>query len=139
VSKPVTIFRTPRRFTVLLGLMAGAVAVGFVLTFRQQGLSLVAVGLAAFAALSVIGFLDAILTWVELGSDSLTFVTQFRRRRIARADIDSVTWASGCGVSIKLVTGGWVTLPETGNSQSRTNSIRAWLKRTAPPSDGPET
>jgi len=138
MSKPVKIFRTPRWVTVLLGVITGAAAVGFVLAFRQQGLSLVAVGLAVFAALAGIGLLEAILTCVELGGDSLTFVTQFRRRRIPRADIDSVTWESGCGVSIKLVTGAWVTLPDTGNSQARTNSIRAWLKRTVPPSDDPE-
>jgi hypothetical protein len=69
---------------------------------------------------------------IRLDDDGLYFVSNFRGKRIARTDIDSVTWAQGAGVSIKLVDGKWVHLPEVGNgSQALTNVIRAWLKRTA--------
>ena len=69
---------------------------------------------------------------LRLDDDGLYFVSNFRGKRIARTDIDSVTWAKGSGVSIKLVDGKWIPLPEVGNgSQALANTIRAWLKRTA--------
>jgi hypothetical protein len=44
-----------------------------------------------------------------------------------------VVWERGSGVSVRLVDGDWLKLPETGHdSQVRANAIRAWLKRPAP-------
>ncbi len=86
---------------------------------------------AAFFALTILAVLELAQRRIELSEDRLSFVVNFRRRSIPRADIDSVTWAKGAGVSLKLTDGTWVHLPEVGpGNQGLTNSIRAWLKRT---------
>jgi hypothetical protein len=77
---------------------------------------------------------DVFLTRIVLNPNSLRIVnvTRFSSRTIPRADIDSVTWAAGCGASVVLRGGGrGVPLPSVGyNAQGLTNVIRAWLKRT---------
>jgi hypothetical protein len=89
---------------------------------------------AGFSAFAILAVIELTQRRIELGEDRLTFFANFRRRSIPRADIDSVTWAKGGGVSLKLVDGTWVHLPEVGSgSQGLTNSIRAWLRRTANP------
>jgi len=76
---------------------------------------------------------DVFLTRIVLGPDSLRLVsaTEFKSRTIPRAEIDTVTWEKGCGVSLILRDGTGVRLPGVGrNAQGLTNTIRAWLKRT---------
>jgi hypothetical protein len=82
---------------------------------------------------AVLGVADVASRRLCLTSTGIDYVANFRSRSIPRSEIHSVTWAKGCGVSLKLINGGWVHLPDVGhNSQSLTNSIRAWLNRTAP-------
>jgi len=85
----------------------------------------------AFALAAVVGALEMAWRRIELTEDGLLFVINFRQRFVPRADIDSVTWEKGAGVSLKLVNGQWLRLPDVGHgSQSLANSIRAWLRRT---------
>lgn len=81
-------------------------------------------------AVMVLGFLDLLTTRIVLKAEGMEVVSHFRRRFIPRADINSVTWERGSGVSLALTSGKWMRLPEIGrNSQAQVNSIRAWLKR----------
>lgn len=75
---------------------------------------------------------DIFLTRIVLGNDTLRIVSvPFRSKTIPRAEIESVTWAAGCGASIVLRGGKGVSLPSVGrNAQGLTNTIRAWLNRT---------
>lgn len=129
MSEPAKIFRVPRWLLVFLCLIFLATASGGLLLYRTDGLSFASAGLVVFAIFALIGVADSLVTRVELGDDALTLVERFRRRRVLRRDIERVTWEAGVGVSIQLRSGDWVRLPDTGNSQSRANSIRAWLKR----------
>jgi beta-lactamase superfamily II metal-dependent hydrolase len=100
-------------------------------TYLEEGASTgfwLAVGFALFA---LVGLGDALTTRVALHSDALSITSNFRRRTIPRAEIEHVTWEAGAGVSMQLQGGQWLRLPDVGNSQATTNSIRAWLKRTA--------
>jgi hypothetical protein len=87
-----------------------------------------------FAIAGAFWLADAITRRIVLGSDRIRIVSisNFQSRTIARVEVESVTWEKGCGVSIKLRDGKWVRLPSVGrNAQGLTNTIRAWLKRTA--------
>jgi hypothetical protein len=115
-------FCTLFAFAIVVALTIGAFAVS---TSPWTRLSF-----AAFSALAILAVLELAQRRIELEGDRLSFVVNFRRRSIPRADIDSVTWAKGGGVSLKLIDGTWVHLPEVGPAnQGLTNSIRAWLKR----------
>lgn len=130
-SRPERTFRMTRwvaGFLLAVTLGLAAVTVYFC---RRDGLSLHCGTAAACTLFSFLGFADAFTTRVSLFSDSLTITSNLRRRTYPRQTLESVTWAWGCGVSVRLQNGRWVQLPDVGNAQSVTNSIRAWLKRTA--------
>jgi len=110
-------------FLVVLAMTVGAFFVGLEWWYR--------LGFVTFSGLFVFAFFELSRIHVTLDLDKITFNHGFRRREIPRAKIESVTWAKGGGVSLKLVDGQWVGLPGVGRtSQGLTNSIRAWLKRT---------
>lgn len=122
------VFHSPRWVTVFLILVTcGALAVAS-FEFLQHGLTLTVGGLTGFIILGAVGFLDFLFTRVELHEDRIVIVTNFRKRILQREEVNSVTWAAGSGVTIMLAGGQSLQLPDVGNSQSRANSIRAWLK-----------
>jgi hypothetical protein len=87
--------------------------------------------LPAYVVLGAVGLADLLLSRIALGNDNVSIVSGFRSQTIPRADIDSVTWAAGCGASLILHGGKGVRLPSVGrDAQGLTNTIRAWLKRT---------
>ena len=130
MSEPTRVLRTPRWLAVFLL----ATAIGFaVLSFsmyREEGPSVSFAAGAAFALFTLAGAADLFTTSVRLSADSLVVTSNFRRRTFPRDTLERVSWAGGVGVSLEVRGGGWVKLPYVGNSQSVTNSIRAWLKRT---------
>ena len=121
------VFRSPRWLMIFLAIVCVASSVGFALLLQRYGLALRTMGVGAFALFSAAGLVDALLTRVELKEDALIVVSNLRKRTIPRAEIASVTWASGVGVALVLMDSRVVKLPDVGNSQSRANSIRAWL------------
>jgi hypothetical protein len=128
-SEPERVFHPPRWIASFLSVVALALAVATVHFCRSQGLSLEFAVTAALGLLTVLGVADGLTTSVRLYSDSLFMMSKFRRRILPRAELDHVTWEVGVGVSLRLKSGRWVKLPDVGNSQSVTNPIRAWLKR----------
>ena len=81
--------------------------------------------------LGVGALIEIALARVELSDSGLTMVRGFRRRFVAREEIESVTWEKGGGVAIRLVGGTWVKLPAVGRTlPGLANGIRAWLNRT---------
>jgi hypothetical protein len=65
---------------------------------------------------------------MHLGNEALEYRMNFKRVRIKKAEIEKVTWASGCGVSVQLLNGSWEEIPSFGkDSRGLTNSVRAWL------------
>jgi hypothetical protein len=89
--------------------------------------------LMAYVVVSVVGLagvLEVAVTRIVLSETALESHSLFYRRAYQAADIASVTWEAGVGVSVKLVSGGWARIPEMGyNSQGLANTLRAWLKR----------
>jgi hypothetical protein len=82
-------------------------------------------------AVAIGGIVETARKLVRLDDDGLYFVGNFRGASIKRSDIESVAWGGGSDVSLTLVDGRHVPLPEVGaGSQALANSIRAWLKRT---------
>jgi hypothetical protein len=128
-SEPERVFRVPRWITVFSLGAAVALTIVSVHLYRSEGLSLGFALAVACAVLAGVGVADGLTTCVRLYSDSLVVTARFRRRTLPRADLESVTWEGGVGVSLRLKSGQWIKLPDVGNSQSVTNSIRAWLKR----------
>jgi hypothetical protein len=115
--------------------MAGAFAFGGVVTLgallrdEAGGVAIAVCSLVTLITMAALA--HALTTRIALKEDGLVVVANFRRRFLPRAMIETVAWERGSGVSVKLVGGGWLKLPETGHdSQVRANTIRAWLKRT---------
>ena len=74
-----------------------------------------------------------VISKIELRTEGIATVTFFKKQFIAWENIDSVTWESGCGVSVKLKNGKWIKVPDFGHqSAGIANSIRAWINRTGP-------
>jgi hypothetical protein len=102
-------------------------AAGAWFTFRERGLSLLSLGLAAFAVLGVGGILETIAQRVEL-SDEALHITRWWwvRRSYPRASIVRVTHQKGVDPAMQLTGGRWVKLPPVGPHMA--NSIRSWLR-----------
>jgi len=129
---PQTLFRV-RPFMKALALFAALMMAGAAAYFRmKQGLSPMTLLCGVMSAVASLGFAQTLLAYIHLQDDALVISSGLKKRRHERATLDSVTWEAGSGVSIKKVDGTWIQLPEMGyNSQSLSNSIRAWLRRTA--------
>lgn len=114
----------------------GALALGIaftILNFRLAAPLWQRLGFVAFTGLAVVAVVELAMTRVELTATGIAYVKSFRRIFIPRTDVESVTWAKGGGVFLKLADGRSVNLPDVGRSpQGLANSIRAWLKRTPP-------
>lgn len=119
--------------------LAGLVWLGsvgiFILVIRGgAGVAGVA-GAGLFALLATAAFAATLTTRIVLRPDGLEIVAYFRRRFLPRESIEMATWEGSGGVSVRLVGGDAVTLPETGHdNQPRANAIRTWLaqgRRTA--------
>jgi hypothetical protein len=86
-----------------------------------------------YAICGAFWLLEVFTTRIVLASDSIRVVSvsDFLSRTIPRAEVDSVTWEKGCGVSLLLRSGEAIKLPGVGrNAQGLTNTIRAWIRRT---------
>lgn len=115
----------------MLGVVTLAYSAGVVAYWVEHGASLVAIGMSSLVLLLGLGFLDAVVTRVELKDEAMVLRTLKGARTIQRQRITSVGWEAGSSVSLKLSDGAWLKLPYLGNSQGCTNTIRAWLKTTA--------
>lgn len=77
------------------------------------------------------GIIEVLTTGVELDETEMRVRTRGRLQTITRADIQVVTWESGCPVAILLSDGTWLKLPEVGRgTQALANSVRAWVNAT---------
>jgi hypothetical protein len=93
------------------------------------------VAVAVIAACGALWIADVFLTRIVVYDDRIFVWSMFQRRNVLRSQITSVTWEKGAGAYLRLQDGSSVKLPQMGKSyQSQVNSIRAWLKRTAPDS-----
>jgi hypothetical protein len=121
----------PKRW--LLAIIAGVALlfiVGATFTSLQFGWTLTSITLTIMSGLAVGGIVELATSRIVLSPNSLEAGSIWSRRRYAVTDVESVTWASGSGVSVKLSNGRWAKMPELGyNSQGLANTLRAWLKR----------
>ena len=82
-----------------------------------------------FFLLGIVALLEALTQFLVLDAHELRYRKTFHTVRIPKAEIHQVTWTKGGGVSLKLESGKWVMVPDMGHdSQSLTNSLRAWVK-----------
>jgi hypothetical protein len=118
----------------LIGASAGAALLffaGFAGAMYLRGPGWPALAFGVLSIVGALGLMDVARRRVVLARAELRIVSIWSQRVYSRDTIASVTWESGVGVALKLVSGGWVKLPELGrNSQSVANTIRAWLKQT---------
>ena len=90
--------------------------------------TLLFIGLAVFG---VLGIVEVLTARIVLAEEALYVAKLWTRRSYPRNSIRRVTYEKGAPVALELSDGGWAKLPDLGhNSQSITNSIRAWLKAT---------
>ena len=114
----------------MVSVIAVAMPVVTTLLLHAEGVTWISAGFAAMSVIGVAGLIEIALTAVVLDDDVLRIRGLKSRRNIPKKELANVTWESGCGVSVQLVDGSWVQLPEVGkNSQALTNSIRAWLRK----------
>lgn len=99
----------------------------FTFGFEGRG-SAVSITMVFLTAALAAGWVDTLLTKVEMHQDVLTLRTLIGTRTIERKRIASVGWEVGVGVSLRLVDSRPVKLPYLGNSQQCANTIRAWLR-----------
>jgi len=110
--------------------------IGAVFLYRRAGWGFASVGLALMSVLGVAAIVELATSRIVLADSSLESGPLWSRRRYAAADVASVTWARGVGVSLKLTNGGWAKLPDMGyDAQGLTNTLRAWLKHSRPDSE----
>jgi hypothetical protein len=121
----------PKRW--LLAMIAGVAAlfiVGATFTYLQFGWTFTSITLTIMSGLAVGGIVEVATSRIVLSPNSLETGSIWSRRRHALTDVESVTWAAGSGVSVKLSNGRWAKMPELGyNAQGLANTLRAWLKR----------
>jgi hypothetical protein len=99
-------------------------------SYRETQWSPAFIGFALLSVVGVLGILELAVSRIVLRDNILETRDLFSRRQYQASTIRSVKWEGGSGVSVELVQGGWAKLPELGyNSQSLTNTLRAWLKR----------
>jgi hypothetical protein len=121
----------PKRW--LLAMIVGVALlfiIGATFTYSQFGWTFTSVTFAIMSGAGIGGIVEVATSRILLSADSLETGSIWSRRRYAVADIESVTWASGSGVSVKLSNGRWAKMPELGyNAQGLANTLRTWLKR----------
>ena len=94
---------------------------------RDEGLWLAAF-FCGFGILGIAAFLDLSTSYIRLEEEALYLRSKFTSKCVPRTEIEKVTWEKGAGVSVQLLDGSWVQMPELlQNSQGLSNSIRAWL------------
>lgn len=128
---PRTEFRNPRWLLILyflVGIICGIVVFKWV---RWDTSPWLFASLSVFSVLGFLSMIETLSSYLKLNKSALEFRSWFMHKTIAKDEIESATWASGCPVSIKLKDGKYVSLPDSLmlNSQGTVNSIRAWLKR----------
>lgn len=124
------VFRMLPRQIALAGLvwLGSVVLLGAVIR-GESGVAGIAGG-ALFALFATAVFAAILTTRVALRDDGLEIVAVFRRRLLPRESIETATWEGSGSVSVRLVGGGAVTLPETGHDkQPRVHAIRVWLQQ----------
>jgi hypothetical protein len=126
------ILRPKRWLLALVTGVAGLFIAGAMFADGQSGWTFTSVTLAIMSGLAVAGVVEVATSRVVLSADTLEAGSIWSRRRYAAADIESVTWSAGSGVSVKLSNGRWAKMPELGyNAQGLANTLRAWLKRSS--------
>jgi hypothetical protein len=98
-------------------------------TYRRQGMSTITMLSSGLAVFGLLGIVEVLTARIILADDALEVTKFWVRRSYARDAIRRATFEKGCPVALELSDGHWAKLPDLGhNSQSVTNSIRAWLK-----------
>jgi hypothetical protein len=125
------VFRTARWYriasAIALVLMCAAglypFFAGGTLLYRAVGAVLVLFGVA--------GFIDVMVSRIELAEQEIRVISLVRTRRYPRADLESAK-VDGGAVCLKRRDGGWLVLPDTGrNTLAVRNTIHAWIKSSA--------
>jgi hypothetical protein len=129
MSSQIIEFRQSIWVAIVVGLGAVVSAVGFVVLAKTVGLGWQVWLLGGLSTIFLVGLADAVSSFVRLEPETLRMRNNFRHRTLKRDELVEVTWAKGCPVSVKNISGTWVQLPPLGDSPAIANSIRAWLKK----------
>ena len=122
------VFRTSRWYRIFsaiaMVLLGAAGAYPFIasatLLYRAVGAFLVTFGVA--------GFIDVMVSRIELDERELRVISLVRTRRYPRGDFESAK-VDGRVVFLKRRDGGWLALPEMGrNYLAVRNTVHAWIK-----------
>lgn len=125
-SKVFTVPNWQRGSLFVIALMVGTAALW---SFRSIGLSIESVGLSVFSLIALCGFVDSIISKVELRGDSLVVVDNLRRREYPRDEFKRAVWEKGAPVALERNDGDWLKLPNfVGGGPGVVSIFRAWLK-----------
>lgn len=130
------VFRTSPWIFVILGIGLLISLVGVRYFFLHSGIGIETIGFVSLSLLFLAGLLDGLFSRTVLGEDTLEFVSNFRRTRINRADIQRVVGEKGVPVAVQLQSGEWIKL---GSTSPHANTIRAWVKRNERRASAPDS
>ena len=98
-------------------------------SYRGRGLNVMTFLAGGLAAFGLLGIVEVLTARIILADDALHVARFWTRRSYRRDAIRRVTYQKGSPVALELSDGQWAKLPALGhNTQSVTNSIRAWLR-----------
>ena len=121
------VFRPPLWLAVFL--LVTAVALALLLTVLNIARTPWAWILMPLAVLAALAAIEGCQSKVVLTESDLEITSKFRKRRFPRSGFESVQWAYGCPVSLRLRSGGQLTLPSTMDSSKVAPAIKAWLRQ----------
>jgi hypothetical protein len=123
------VLRPSKAVAIVLFIIGGALAAVGGWQVRKSGSFSIAHAIMILGALSIAGAIQSLMARIVLLPDRIEFGGPFGRTSIAKDEIESVSWAAGCGVSLRMKTQSWRRIPDLGRAQGVCNSVRAWLKR----------
>ncbi len=112
-------------WTLAFFLSATFVAVVYSAYFEFSWISVFFIG---FSVLSFLAFIESASDYIHLDENEIRFRRLFRKTSVNKRAIERVKWEKGSGVSLRLISGEWVKIPNMGhNSQGLANSLRSWI------------
>jgi hypothetical protein len=122
------VFRTARWYRISSAIALVLMCAAGLYPFFAGGTPLYRAVGALLVVFGVVGFIDVMVSRIELDEREIRVISVVRSRRYPRADLESAK-VDGGAVCLKRRDGGWLVLPDTGrNTLAVRNTIHAWIK-----------
>lgn len=122
------VFRTARWYRIFSAIALVLMCAAGLYPFFAGGTPLYRAVGAFLLVFGVAGFIDVLVSRIELDEHEIRVISLVRTRRYPRAELESAK-VDGGAVCLERRDGGWLVLPDTGrNALAVRNTIHAWIK-----------